>query len=366
MGNKGVEGEALSSPREASASLLTMPLVRKKARDALTELMPKVRPLVGLALSLVALWLAVRGVDFSQVIKALAGANYGLVLLAFLAAMAATGATVLRWRLLLQPHPARTTRLFSIFMIAHLLNVVLPAKLGTVARIYLAGEAENIGKAFVLGSVAVEKVLDSLIIALLGVIIVPFVLLPEWLWQPGLGMGILFLALFLLMVLAGRHRHRITNWAEGLGARLPLRHHFDLNRQLGLILDSFAVLSRPDIRWSLWGWSVVTWGAGMVANQLTMMAMGIRLPLVAAVFLLVVLQIGTKLPSSPGNIGVFHYLVVVSLSVFSVEKGLALSCGLVLHAVVVLLPSLLGAFYLWRESYSLAEVGLSLGEPPAG
>lgn len=339
-----------------------MSLIRKKARDALTELMPKVRSLVGLALSLVALGLAVRDVAFSEVTKALARANYGLIMLAFLAAMAATGATVLRWRLLLQPHPAKTTRLFSVFMIAHVLNVVLPAKLGTVARVYLAGEAENISKAFVLGSIAVEKVLDSLIIVLLGVIIVPFVLLPEWLWRPGLGTGVLFLALFLLMILAGRHRHRVINWSESLWTRLPFDPHFDLNQQLGLVLDSFAVLSRPDIRWSLWGWSVVTWGAGILANQLTMMAMDIRLPLVAAVFLLVVLQIGTKLPSSPGNIGIFHYLVILSLSMFSVEKGLALSCGLVLHAVVVLLPSLFGAFYLWRESYSLAEVGLPLVE----
>lgn len=320
------------------------------------------RTLVGLALSLVALGLAVRDVVFSEVTKALARANYGLIMLAFLAAMAATGATVLRWRLLLQPHPARTTRLFSIFMIAHLLNVVLPAKLGTVARVYLAGEAENISKTFVLGSIAVEKVLDSLIIVLLGVIIVPFVLLPEWLWRPGLGTGILFLALFLLMILAGRHRHRVMSWSESLWTRLPLRRDFDLSKQLGLILDSFAVLSQPEIRWSLWGWSVVTWGAGILANQLTMMAMGVQLPLVAAVFLLVILQIGTKLPSSPGNIGIFHYLVILSLSMFSVEKGLALSCGLVLHAVVVLLPSLFGAFYLWRESYNLAEVGLPLVE----
>jgi hypothetical protein len=346
-----------------------MSRVRQKARDALTELEiigPKLRSLVGLALSLVALGLAVRDVAFSEVMKALVGANYGLVMLAFLAAMAATGATVLRWRLLLQPHLARTTRLFSIFMVAHLLNVVLPAKLGTVARAYLTGEAENISKAFVLGSIAVEKVLDSLIVALLGVIIVPFVLLPEWLWRPGLGTGVLFLTLFLLMILAGRHRHRVMSWSEGLWARLPLRRHFDLNQQLGSLLDSFAVLSRPDIRWPLWSWSVVTWGAGILANQLTMMAMGVQAPLVAAVFLLVVLQIGTKLPSSPGNVGVFHYLVVLALSVFSVEKGLALSCGLVLHAVVVLLPSLLGAFYLWRESYGLAEVGLPVGEPPAG
>ena len=325
-----------------------MSLIRKKARDALTELIPKVRSLVGLALSLVALGLAVRDVAFSEVTKALARANYGLIMLAFLAAMAATGATVFRWRLLLQPHPAKTTRLFSVFMIAHVLNVVLPAKLGTVARVYLAGETENISKAFVLGSIAVEKVLDSLIIALLGMIIVPFVLLPEWLWRPGLGTGVLFLALFLLMILAGRHRHRVINWSESLWTRLPFDPHFDLNQQLGLVLDSFAVLSRSDICWSLWGWSVVVWSAGALANVLTLQAMGIRVPFLTPIVLLVTLQVGSKLPTVPANLGVFHYAAVLTLGLFGVGRTVALSYAFVLHAVVFLVPAVMGGLCLWK------------------
>lgn len=341
----------------------------KKVLDTLArfEVMgPRARSLIGLTLSLIALGLAIKDVDLSAVVRTLARTNYGLVMLAFVAAMAATGATVLRWKLLLHPHPTRTARLFSTFMIGHLLNVVLPVKLGTVARAYLAGEAEHVSKAFVLGSIAVEKILDGLIIVLLGVILVPFVLLPEWLWHLAFGTGILFLALFLLMALLGRHRDRVMSWSEDLWARLPFRPHFDLCQQLGSILDSFVVLSRPDICWPLCGWSVVTWGAGILANQLTMMAMGIQVPYVAAIFLLVVLQLGTKLPSSPGNVGIFHYLAILSLSVFSVEKSLALSYGLVLHAVVVLLPSVLGAFCLWRESHSLVQVGLRGFEVRAG
>lgn len=318
----------------------------KAARFRLTGL--RAHSWFGLALSLLCLFLAFRDVHFSQVMDALVKTNYLLVFLAFCAHMAATVVTVFRWKLLLRPHEVRLSKLFSIFMIAHLFNTALPAKLGTVARVYLAGEAKNISKAFVLGSIAVEKVLDSLIIALLGMIIVPFVLLPEWLWRPGLGTGVLFLALFLLMILAGRHRHRVINWSESLWTRLPFDPHFDLNQQLGLVLDSFAVLSRSDICWSLWGWSVVVWSAGALANVLTLQAMGIRVPFLTPIVLLVTLQVGSKLPTVPANLGVFHYAAVLTLGLFGVGRTVALSYAFVLHAVVFLVPAVMGGLCLWK------------------
>jgi uncharacterized protein (TIRG00374 family) len=308
----------------------------------------RVHSWIGLALSLLCLFLAFRHVHFSQVMDALVKTNYLFIFLAFCAHIAATVVTVFRWSLLLRPHEVRFSKLFSIFMIAHLFNTVLPAKLGTVARAYLAGEAENIGKAFVLGSIAVEKVLDSLLIALLGVIVVPFVLLPEWLWQSGLGTGILFLVLFLLMVLAGRYRHRVTSWSQGLLARFHFRSRFDLVQQGSLVLDSFAVLSRPDVRWSLWGWSVVIWSAGALANELTLQAMGIRVPFLTPVVLLVTLQIGSKVPTVPANLGVFHYIAVLTLGLFGVDRTVALGYAFVLHAVVSLAPAVMGGFCLWK------------------
>jgi len=321
---------------------------------------------VGLGVSAVCVILAFRGANVEDVTAALAQADMLLVVSAFVAAMAATGASVFRWRILLQPYPTRVAKLFSAFMIAHLLNTVLPAKLGTVARAYLAGEMEKIGKAFVLGSIAVEKVLDNVIIVLLGVLLFPFVALPEWLWQSGVSTAILFLAMFTLTILAGRNREVLVRWTESLYSNLRVHPPVDLVRHLGLALDSFAALSQPDICWPLWGWSLLIWGSGILANQLVMMAMGIRAPWVAAVFLLVVLQIGTKLPSSPGSVGVFHYLAVLALSVFSVDKSLALSYGLVLHAVVVLLPSVFGAFFLWRESCTRADISLWGAEAQVG
>jgi hypothetical protein len=112
------------------------------------------------------------------------------------------------------------------------------------------------------------------------------------------------------------------------------------------------------------GWSLLIWAMTAFLNQLILWCLGIDVPLVAPLLLLVVLQIGVRVPSSPGSIGVFHYLSVVTLGLFGVEKELALSYGVLLHLVTYLPPSLLGVVYLGRSGYSLSQLRQSAGTVP--
>jgi hypothetical protein len=112
------------------------------------------------------------------------------------------------------------------------------------------------------------------------------------------------------------------------------------------------------------GWSLLIWAMTAFLNQLILWCLGIDVPLVAPLLLLVVLQIGVRVPSSPGSIGVFHYLSVVTLGLFGVEKELALSYGMLLHLVTYLPPSLLGVVYLGRSGYSLSQLRQSVGTVP--
>jgi hypothetical protein len=61
---------------------------------------------------------------------------------------------------------------------------------------------------------------------------------------------------------------------------------------------------------------------------------------------------------------VFHYLSVVTLGLFGVERELALSYGVLLHLVTYLPPSLLGVLYLGRYGYSLSRLRQAVGAVP--
>jgi hypothetical protein len=83
-------------------------------------------------------------------------------------------------------------------------------------------------------------------------------------------------------------------------------------------------------------------------NYTLLGAIGERPSFLAALFLLIVLQIGVAVPSSPGRIGVFHYLCVQALAVFGIGGANALSYAFILHLIAVILPVALGAVLAWR------------------
>jgi uncharacterized membrane protein YbhN (UPF0104 family) len=84
--------------------------------------------------------------------------------------------------------------------------------------------------------------------------------------------------------------------------------------------------------------------------------MGLDVPWTAAWFLLVVLQLGTRVPSLPANIGVFHYLVILALGLYTVNGTQALGYALVLHLLVFILPALLGVLCLVHGGVSFGQL----------
>jgi hypothetical protein len=96
------------------------------------------------------------------------------------------------------------------------------------------------------------------------------------------------------------------------------------------------------------GWSLLVWFFGALTNLAVLRALELPPSMGVALLLLAVLQLGMAVPSLPGRIGVFEGVCVAVLALFGVHAELALACGLLLHAVVLLPPAALGAWWLWR------------------
>jgi hypothetical protein len=92
--------------------------------------------------------------------------------------------------------------------------------------------------------------------------------------------------------------------------------------------------------------SIVLLAVAALTNYLLFRAFGLELSFVAALFLLVLLQVGSVPPSLPGKIGVFNYVVVVGLSALGVDRFLAFSYSVALYAVALLPKVVLGVAYL--------------------
>ena len=318
------------------------------------------RILLGLLVSFCCLVLVLRGVQWDAVGAILGNVRLTLLIAAVAVEFLTFWAIAARWQRLFVPHasPSRA-RLFEILTIAQLVNGVLPAKPGPLVRAYLAGKGDSKGVAFALSTIVGEKLVEGASLLAIGAVLLPFAPLADWLrpasWA---GVGLILLALVLVVWIAFR-QETAGWWLERWLARWP--------RLLGAARSALAALGVWRDRramLALAGWSAGIWGITVLLNQLLLWSLGIDVPLVAPVLLLVVLQLGVRVPSSPGSIGVFHYLSVLTLSLFGVEKDLAFSYGVLLHLVTYLPPSLLGIVYLGRSGYSLRRLRQDAGAVP--
>jgi uncharacterized protein (TIRG00374 family) len=179
--------------------------------------------------------------------------------------------------------------------------------------------------------------------------------LPAWLGRTGILVSGLLVALLLSVILVAYRSRRTPSALYRFLSWIPGIHRFDLERRLSTMTAGLSTLLRRDVAVQLVSWSVLVWALAALTNYVAFLALGIEAPLLAALFLLAALYLGVAVPSSPGRVGVFHYVCVLSLSLFSVDRSLALSYGLVLHLIVFAPMMSLGAWFLWKENYELSK-----------
>jgi uncharacterized protein (TIRG00374 family) len=261
----------------------------------------------------------------------------------------------------------------AVLFIGQAANALLPARLGEIARAYLIGEIEGVDKALALSTVIVEKALDALMLLLLVALVFAFMPLPAWLGRWGvLVSGLLVVALFCLILGAYQSKRRpsalqrLLSWIPGVRRFDPSSGlRAGLERRLDTIVVALTLLYQRAVAVQLVGWSVLVWIMAALTNYVTFLALGMDVPFLAALFLLAALYLGIVVPSSPGRVGVFHYICILSLSLFSVDRSQALGYGLVLHLIVFAPMITLGAWFLWKESYALGKpIRESLSDRP--
>jgi uncharacterized protein (TIRG00374 family) len=319
---------------------------------------------VGLAFSLGFLVLALRKVDFTETANAISRANILILAVACLSYMLSVAAKAARWQLLLSAHKTPSfSRAFSIFSVGQMMNAFLPAHLGEFARAYLMGEAEADSKVYILGTVVVERLADLLFLLISIALLLSQMVFPNWLATPArdasLGLAILVPCLILLTW----QRNLIMRIVTWLCQFAPSKWGKWLVQQAHFGLSSLDAVRSPRLLAGLFTWSTIICVVSTLTNYLVFWALGVKLSIWSSLFLLVVLQLGTAIPSSPGRIGVFQYLVILSLSIFILDKNLALGYSVLLYLVVYVPLAIIGIYCLWREKitwHTLEEAAAKL------
>jgi hypothetical protein len=295
------------------------------------------RALVGLAVgvpvSVVFLWLAVRDADLGAVRRALEKAGAGEIGLAVVVLLAVYGFQAARWRQIAQLPAVQPTRFYELVLSGVACNNVLPARLGDLLRARWLGRAAGIPSGRALGTVVLDRGCDlAALVSLLAVGLVA-VASEEWLLRiaGGGAAGLLALAAVVLFARAYVRRRERGRRARGLVRRVVRDAAEELAAPIG---------RRRVLHWlvlSLAAWTVWAVGAFLVARSLD-----IELSLVEALFVAAVMNLGVAIPSSPGFVGTYEWLGVTSLGLLGVSASQALAFSILLHAAWYVPTTLVG------------------------
>ena len=131
------------------------------------------RGTVGIAVSLVAIWILIQSVDIAAAFDVLSTASPFWIAVMLVTTTVDVGARGARWRALLGPIAALPyRRVLGYTYVGYLANNVLPARLGELYRSHALGEGEGVSRTTVLGTVVVERVVDTIMVVAIAALAV--------------------------------------------------------------------------------------------------------------------------------------------------------------------------------------------------
>lgn len=315
---------------------------------------------VSLGIGVLFCWLAFREVKFDELKASLSNVNYWYVGLYLLAYLIVHAIRLWRWSFLLAPlGHVPFKRVMSVGSVGFMAIVLLPFRMGELVRPYLIAERGKIRISSVLGTVAVERIVDGLLITLLFFVAVAFtdVPVPDAVW----GASYLSLAIFGSSLTA----LLFTIWKRELSNRIFYFCFSWISKRLakrlvGILngfIDGLAVF--PDYRQLLrfLGVTVLYWGLNGLAMLLMLKAFHIHLPTSAGFVLLSTLVIAIMIPGAPGLAGTFEIGVAVTLvTIFGIDKSVNGAFTLVLHLSQLLVIVLPGLLFLFSSQISFVKL----------
>lgn len=325
----------------------------------------------GVLLSVFFLYLAVRGEDWDAIGDAVAETDPTfVVLMAFVGALALL-VRALRWKVLLELATGRSLPLapvFSATAIGFMANMVLPLRIGEIARPYLVSRHTRVGLSTALATVVLERVLDLLVLFSFALVVVTLADVPTAVTSMTWIAGGLVAVLWLGLIVIHHRRQRLVPKLDRLWLKLPESIGARIVRIEHEFLDAITIVADVAVFIRTVVWSLLTWLLIALGFSLGFPALDIAVPfLMGGISVATIVALAVSVPGAPGFLGQFEWGCKLALTdVYGIAGAAALAYSFVVHAVQWAVQVVIGLVYLIREGLSLGELErISVESEPA-
>ncbi len=328
------------------------------------------RLVVGLAVSLAFVVVAVKGLRLDEFVAALGSAHYVWLVPGVAVYFLGVAARTWRWHYMLRHlKPVPLGALFRIVCIGYMGNNIYPARAGEVLRSYVLRQETGVRISASLATVAIERVFDGLTMLVFVFIALPLVSFEadplDSYRGPIAWATVLFVAaLIAFLALASRPRMAMAVANRAAGLAVPATYRPRLLGVVERFLAGLESLASGRAVFLIFGTSILVWLFETLKYWFVMHAFPFQVSFLTLMLMNGVVNLATTIPAAPGYIGTFDLPGIRVLVAAGVATGLAAAYTVVLHVALWLPITLLGAYYLWRSHVSLSQARQAADSEP--
>jgi hypothetical protein len=322
-----------------------------------------VQILVSLLISGAALWFSVHGVDLGSFWTDLARARVAWLGPMVVFAVLALWLRALRWRVLLEGvGPLGDSSVFYATCIGFMGNMVLPLRAGEAIKPLVIARDGRISMPAALATVAIERLLDMIMLGLFAGITLWLVPAGEFLRMAAQTIVAVVLLAMVMLVLTIRYSAWIERQTQRVAGRLPrFLGHFLKEGASGFLRGVGALRDLRTLA-TVFAYSALIWLAAVFGFVAGALALEIAAPLLPLGFATtVVVAAAVSVPSAPGFIGVFWAGAEIALGMFGIPKSMGFTFGVLNWLVQMVVIISLGMWSLSRLNLSLGDVKAAPG-----
>ena len=236
-------------------------------------------------------------------------------------------------------------------------NNVLPVRLGELLRVYLLGREYGISKTLILATLILERVFDA--ISILALLLLA-TLLTKIDSSDLSAARVLLTTATAAAIIAVYAVVRPPEWMTRIGLRcrntLPERASRILAEKIYQVRDGFGAVKSARQVVRVAANSLLQWALLAACIHLSIIAMGVQVPVVASIIVLGLIIAGISIPSAPGFVGTIELCFVIGLGLFGVGASEALAAAIFYHVLAFASVTGTGALLLGRYHTSFSKL----------
>jgi hypothetical protein len=307
---------------------------------------------ISLLLAVGLMYLVLRQIGLENIPAYFHRINYGWIFLTFILYMADGMLRAYRWREILKDNQIEIGLMnaFFAYNLGNSLNIIVPAKIGDLARSYYLKSKYGYFYSKTLPATFMDRVFDVIgvyiLIMFCSIYVLAKVKMEAWFYDMMVLGVILLILVFVMLEFGKRNRQKLT---------------FIKNEKIHRLIDSLfevfdgSIKNRKKLLW-LTVCSTVIWLSEGLFTYIVFLSIKETVNPVVAIFANMIAVLTKVFPITPGGIGVFEGTMVLVFALFGLNAKITGVVSVINHFLMNLYTIAVGVLTLLKDNISISKI----------